>query len=80
MAAFCEKNKKEITDFSMNTIMDFLLDMFYDADNSFNMVKHAVTFVRTVKKLSGETISQSDWMIIDKFLSGAFNQKPPIHR
>ena len=33
---FCEKNNKEIIDFSMNTIMDFLLDVFYDADNSFN--------------------------------------------
>ena len=58
--------------------MDFLIDVFYDEDSSFNTVKHAATFVRSVKKLSGESISQSDWMIIDKFLSGAFNEKPPI--
>ena len=40
---FGEKNNKEVIDFSMNTIIDFLLDVFYDPDNSFNTKVFSIT-------------------------------------
>ena len=77
---FCKEKEKNMRDFSMNTVLEFLIDLQEEQKVAYSMIKSAAQFTKSIQKLAGEEFSFSGWSLLEKFLSGAFNANPPMKR
>ena len=74
---FCQEKEKDMTDFTMNTVLEFLVDLQEEHKVAYSTIKSAAQFIKSVRKLAGEEFSLSDWALLKRFLSGLLM---PIHR
>ena len=78
--AFCKLHDRPLLNFRLDQVLDFLEYLSTGLELSYCAVYDGKQFVMAIVKLLGSTLSATDKEVVNKFMKGIFNKKPPIKR